>query len=982
MTLVCQLPRLGTSLPKTPRALLPMLLAVLLSITALLPTSASASSGCYGGTPPTVPPGNPNNLPNIVFIMLDDGGYADFGAYGCELTPGACEVQLDCPADPAESSADHWLKTPNIDAIADNGIRFTQHYMTPTCSPTRISLLSGGYQQRLNVRRQLPLAQTLQLRGTAAEVLPLPDMLRQQGYRTGHFGKWHAGFGKEEFRPLSVGFDEACTLLESDADAPGATGHGYCDPSVRDGNQTSHQVVSGYTTEVLFDYAEDFVERHAAAGAPFFLQIWPWAPHSAWEFGSCAQPCPAACDDPCSTDPLCAERNIQCFLDDYQGVIGGQSRLFGSVVAKLDEQVGLLRAKLAALGIADDTLFIVTNDNGGIQFGLHASNGELFDFKGSVHEGGVRTAFVAEWNDGIPQAERGTDHAGPVMRFELYPTLAELAGADLGSLDFDGRSYASVFSDSSTVRQSETLFWEHQPSRERFEDAVTTDDFRYNDFAVRQDRWKLVYHHDHANALTPSLALYDFVSPQADASHDPSEGPGFDVAASHPDVVLALTENYFDWRRETTLLPFEVNHDLDEIERVGRDLRVFGNGGFARLFDRTRLDFADGSFAFTTRLRPDAGTLGATDPRWIAGKPDSWELLLQPNGTVTLRVLGTGIDLQAVPEVYELTSTAAVSEAAWNTVAFDIHGWRNDTSELRLHVNGQTVDDWIVSTTNEASHGIRYVSTNSNRVWVGGGWLASDRLPFLGTLRDVEMRVSSLYPEEVRRFHEGELFFDDFELGTYDFDNGQLGDWDLRVDEGAELSVSAAAALFGSRGFAVEVDQPAGSAGDRGFLVTLEPDAEQRLRASVRVDLRQAAIDDGDTQRILVARTADDATHPGYANTLMLVVRRSGAQHQAQAWARLDGGSWVITEWAAVEEGGVDGLATLELEWRSASSSTLDDGFVILRVEGGDTVEERGLDNGDQGVGRVDLGVIDSVTYANPSTVGIFVFDLFELYRY
>lgn len=931
---------------------------------------AQAVSGCHSGSTPDPLPSceEGDDRPNIVMIMFDDLGSGDLSPYALDPPPGASY---------------HLIETPNIEALADEGMVFDQYYVTPTCSPTRASLLSGGYQQRVNVRKQLQLDHNQSNRGIPATLTSLPEMLRKgndnlPGYTTAHFGKWHAGFSKDEFQPLDVGFNEACTLQEATDDMAGSNGWGkpglvYCNPGVRDGNENVGVEVPGYTTKILVDYAIDFIRRAKAQKCPFFIQIWLWAPHAALDWSECPV------DEKTKMDTLRAKYNAL-------GVkVAGRS--YAAIIDRADQEIGRLREELFSQNLLKDTLILVASDNGGLlQFGndpntqepsLPPTNGNLTGFKGQVYEGGIRSPLIARWGNNIPQiANPGCDplvdplcpytrHRDPVMRFELYATLAELAQVDPAELDFDGESFADTFTNPEVNRSQQVLVWEQQQFNHGFED----DDGQWNDWAVRKENWKATYNHECATGCSGSLCQCTSALHLFDLAASPTETTNDDVSSDPggADRIAALEDEYYDWRREVALLPLETGI-IGGAKLQDRDLRTIAAahpGQFLRFDDETRYDFYDANFSFSTRIFPDAGTLAppgcvGSCKTMIATKPGSWELAIIATRQVQLTIFDDGGSAQI------LTSDQIVQENAWNWLAFTVYGWKGTDSLVRLYTNNLTpkaCDHHVLPSGVACTTDVAAVQRTGSRVTVGGDF--SGQRQFEGTMRDIEFYVSSLQDEELRRLFEdfdNELFYDSFENG--------LGTWQQppSVQGTSTLGLGGPGVIDNNR-----LEIGINATGDRAFLTTLTPDNETRIRTSFALDLNNVILPDGSPQRVLVARRVNGAT---VQNTFWVDVRTNQGIHEARAMARNNSGLYQGTPWIAF-----DGTIpqTFEVRWKKAEPQ-FKDGQVSLRV-GDQTTERTYIDNDqvDLDIDRIDLGL---VTPAVAGTSGVFHFDQFESYRY
>ena len=209
-------------------------IALALALALALPPSASGAPRTRGGATP----------PNIVYVMLDDLGYADLGVYG-----------------------NGYIQTPNLDRLAGEGIRMTQFYSAaPACTPTRAAVLTGHYPARLGLRFNLPDSA---VHGLPPDVPLISELLRDQGYATAHVGKWHLGTSAPEFVPINRGFDYTVSFDWKPAS--------YHDPTVVIDDQFTVEHPGEHLTTVLTDYAISFIEQNQ--DGPFFLNLWHLAPH-------------------------------------------------------------------------------------------------------------------------------------------------------------------------------------------------------------------------------------------------------------------------------------------------------------------------------------------------------------------------------------------------------------------------------------------------------------------------------------------------------------------------------------------------------------------------------------------------------------------------------------------------------------------------------------------------------------------------------
>jgi arylsulfatase A-like enzyme len=343
--------------------------------------------------------GEPASKPNIVLILADDLGYGDLGCYGCRD-----------------------IKTPHVDGLAKQGVRFATFYSNgPECTPTRAALLSGRYQQRVgglecaiglgNVGRYddaIRLAKTDDL-GLPATPNSLARLLKGAGYATGLVGKWHLGYA-DKFAPAHHGFDHAFYCLGGGMDY---FHHVEDPPSYRPVLRLNGKAIErpGYFTDLVADEAVRFVTANKQR--PFFLYVPFTAPHSPFQGPDDGQAKPLAADSP----------------------LWNQSKappaVYAAMIERMDEGVGKILAALEEQGLTDNTLVIFMSDNGGTR---SARPTPFNGFKGSTFEGGVRVPCVVRW-PGRLAAGTTTQQVGITM--DLTRSLVRIAGAKSAQA-FDG----------------------------------------------------------------------------------------------------------------------------------------------------------------------------------------------------------------------------------------------------------------------------------------------------------------------------------------------------------------------------------------------------------------------------------------------------------------------------------------------------------------------------------------------------------------
>ncbi|MGB3799840.1 MAG: arylsulfatase [Lewinella sp.] len=428
--------------------------------------------------------------PNIIYILADDLGYGDLSCYGQEL-----------------------FETPNIDRLAARGLRFTQHYSGSTvCAPSRSSLMTGLHTGHTFIRGnkevrpegQWPLPDSLSI---------LPEILHDQGYRTGAFGKWGLGFPGSEGDPNQQGFDTFygynCQRLA----------HHYYpyylwDNQDRDSLPANAGAGKGsYAPALIQDRTLAFIEENQ--DQPFFLYYAHVIPHA-----ELAAPDSLITRFAEQFGPEEAWQGNDAGPNYRQGSYESAERphaTFAAMVTVLDQHVGEIVDKLEELGLTENTLVIFTSDNGphvegGADPDYFDSNGPLRGYKRDLYEGGIRVPMIASMPGTVPTGE--TDHVSAF--WDVLPTLAELTGAEV-SADLDGISFLPILGGGAQEQRShDYLYWEFHERGGRQ--------------AIRQGDWKGIRYNALSDPGTP-LELYDL-------STDPGETN--DLATQHPAVVRRL----------------------------------------------------------------------------------------------------------------------------------------------------------------------------------------------------------------------------------------------------------------------------------------------------------------------------------------------------------------------------------------------------------------------------------------------------------
>lgn len=438
--------------------------------------------------------------PNILFVLVDDMGFADLSVTGNTR-----------------------VSTPNIDRLAAEGLLMTEFYVgSPICSPSRAAFMTGNFPARHGFVSYIDDRQH-NVRMAQADWLDpsvpmLPRALGQVGYATGHFGKWHMGGGRDIGNaplPTAYGFNESYTQFEGLGPRALMTEDhfGHATRSAALGQGPIDWLPKAALTARYIDKTLDFVARNR--DRPWFAQLWLDDVHDPFE--------PTA-------EQLAAVRGT--------GRNEAEEKFFAVLVA-MDEQIGRLVSELERQGELDDTIIILTGDNGPVASRNYYENGAVppgdtggrRGRKASLYEGGIREPLIVRWPARIRPGTRDTTTiAGAV---DLFPTLARIAGAT-GPGAPDGISLLGAWS-GTPIADRPPLFWAYggygEPGRSP---RPTLERDRSPPFAIRSGPWKLLARGDGSNAELYNIA------------EDPAETRN--LIAERRDIANALTPRLVAWR--------------------------------------------------------------------------------------------------------------------------------------------------------------------------------------------------------------------------------------------------------------------------------------------------------------------------------------------------------------------------------------------------------------------------------------------------
>ena len=362
-----------------------------------------------------------NNSPNIVFILADDLGYGDLSSYGSQT-----------------------IETINIDKLADDGVKLTSYYAAqPVCSASRAAILTGAYPNRIGIYNAFgPTSDS----GISHNEYTLAEMLKENGYKTGIFGKWHLG-SKKEFFPTNHGFDEFYGILYSNdmwrwhPEYP----EGYPQDLLlyRNENALKEIIDQSNLTKDITTESINFIEKNK--GNPFFLYIAHPQPH------------------------------VPLFVsEDFEDLTG--NGLYADVIKEIDYSVGRVLDKIEESGLTENTIVVFTSDNGPwLSYGNHSGSSGIFrEGKGTTWEGGVRVPSIIKFPNGLKPNEIDE----PIMAIDWMPTFANITRSKLSQNKIDGKDIWPLLSGEVEKSPHEKLYFY----------------YRVNELhSIRMNNWKIQF---------------------------------------------------------------------------------------------------------------------------------------------------------------------------------------------------------------------------------------------------------------------------------------------------------------------------------------------------------------------------------------------------------------------------------------------------------------------------------------------------------
>tara|TARA_Y100001980_G_C14556874_1_gene352006 strand:+ start:5322 stop:6665 length:1344 start_codon:yes stop_codon:yes gene_type:complete len=418
--------------------------------------------------------------PNVIIIYTDDQGTVDMNAFGAKD-----------------------LVTPNMDRIAKSGIRFTQFYASPICSPSRASLLTGKTPQRAGCPGNAG-ASLESMRGVPGSQYTMAEMFKDAGYRTAHIGKWHLGY-QPDMLPNAQGFDYSFGHLVGCIDN---YSHFYFwnGPNRHDLFRNGEEIhlPGEFFPDLMVKEASQFLEQNKEE--PFFMYFAMNMPHYPYQGD---------------------EKWLKYY--EEKGVAYPRD-LYAAFLSTQDDRIGMLLEKLDELGLTENTIIVLQSDNGhSTEERAHHGGGSAGPYRGAkqcVFEGGIRVPAAISWPAEIPGGQVRDQFA---VNTDWLPTLADLCEIKLDRKELDGKSLVDLIKDEKTkTKHKDGYCWSYNKM-----------------WVARKGKWKLI-----GNPYDTSDRDYEFEEKLFLANLEEDLGEQVNLAGKYPKVVTELEKQYAEWLKE------------------------------------------------------------------------------------------------------------------------------------------------------------------------------------------------------------------------------------------------------------------------------------------------------------------------------------------------------------------------------------------------------------------------------------------------
>jgi len=453
-----------------------------------------------------------NKKPNIIYILADDMGIGDLGSYGQKI-----------------------IQTPNLDKMAANGMRFTQHYSgAAVCAPSRSTLMTGQHTGHTPIRGNREVGNNIEGQvPIPANTVTLSEILKAQGYATGMFGKWGLGFNEGD--PNNQGFDEFYGYNDQ------KLAHRYYPPYLNhnqkrdslEGNDWTNKVT--YAPNKIQDRRLKFLEDNK--DKPFFAYIPLVLPHA--EIISPNDSIFKLYENKFIETPYTVDNDYTSdygpnIVKHHYASVAKPLATYATMVTRIDAYVGQIIDKVNELGLAENTIIMFASDNGPTTLGganpdFFSSNSDFRGYKRDLYEGGIRAPFIVVWPNKVEKASI-TNHVSTF--WDVLPTLTEITNSETPD-NIDGISFLPTLIGEEKQAQHDYLYWEYNIKGGRK--------------AVRKGNWKGVWYNMNTKKQG-HLELYNL-------AEDISETT--DVADKHPEIVAEFKQIMKEARTASALFPFE-----------------------------------------------------------------------------------------------------------------------------------------------------------------------------------------------------------------------------------------------------------------------------------------------------------------------------------------------------------------------------------------------------------------------------------------